>query len=328
MRNCSRRRGQSKYERGEGLGNHHCAVGETRCPFEPDPAHFLQRNLHLDSYSVLVCVETRKTYGRPTASAISSRASGFSTEERSPGSLPSTRARTARRTTFALRVFGSADDEDDPLRPEGLPELVGHGGRDLERAVRGRVVARLEHAEDPRHLALHLVRDADGRGLRDCAMCDRRRLELRRADPLAGDVERVVGTAVQEPVAVLVDRRPVAVRPDAGEAAPVRVEIAIVVAPDRRASSPATDVCRRARRPRRGRDCRSRRRRPCPVRAQGSRAPPALPARSRRSRGSTRRPPCRRTSSRSERVPPPTARTATVRIAVPRLARRADRLQR
>jgi hypothetical protein len=28
LRNCSRRRGQSKYERGEGLGNHHCAVGE------------------------------------------------------------------------------------------------------------------------------------------------------------------------------------------------------------------------------------------------------------------------------------------------------------
>ena len=37
---------------------------------------------------------------------------------------------------------------------------------------------------------------------------------------------------MQEPVAVLVDRRPVAVRPDAGEAAPVRLEVALVVAPD------------------------------------------------------------------------------------------------
>ena len=39
---------------------------------------------------------------------ISSSDSGFSSEERSPGSLPSAPARTARRTIFAERVFGSA----------------------------------------------------------------------------------------------------------------------------------------------------------------------------------------------------------------------------
>ena len=40
--------------------------------------------------------------------AISASDSGFSSDERSPGSSPSAVARTARRTIFAERVFGSA----------------------------------------------------------------------------------------------------------------------------------------------------------------------------------------------------------------------------
>ena len=63
-------------------------------------------------------------------------------------------------------------------------------------------------------------------------MVERRRFELGRADPLPCDVEGVVGTSVQAPVAVLVDRRPVPVRPHAGKTAPVGLEIAGVVAPD------------------------------------------------------------------------------------------------
>src|SRR5947209_5931857 len=58
------------------------------------------------------------------------------------------------------------------------------------------------------------------------------RLELGRADPLAGDVERVVRAAVQEPVAVLVDGSPVAVRPDSGKAPPIGVQVARWIAPD------------------------------------------------------------------------------------------------
>src|SRR5205809_8024492 len=46
---------------------------------------------------------------RPAAAAISSSVSGFSSDERSPGSLPRAFARTARSTIFALRVFGSAE---------------------------------------------------------------------------------------------------------------------------------------------------------------------------------------------------------------------------
>src|SRR5262249_38085932 len=43
-----------------------------------------------------------------TAASIASSASGFSSDERSPGSDPSAFARTARRTIFAERVLGSA----------------------------------------------------------------------------------------------------------------------------------------------------------------------------------------------------------------------------
>src|SRR5439155_13739436 len=50
--------------------------------------------------------ETRR-YARKAAS-ISASASGFSSDDRSPGSAPSAFARTARLTILALRVFGSA----------------------------------------------------------------------------------------------------------------------------------------------------------------------------------------------------------------------------
>src|SRR5581483_4252900 len=119
------------------------------------------------------------------AREISVNDSGFSSDDRSPGSLPSTRARTARRTIFA--------------------ERLGHRVRDAGVLL---FLARLGNAEDPRNLALHGVRDADRGRLGDDAAHDRRRLELGRADPLAGDVQRVVAAAVQVPVAVLVDRGP------------------------------------------------------------------------------------------------------------------------
>src|SRR5580765_6833399 len=122
--------------------------------------------------------------------------------------------------------------EDDSLGPERLSELVGYRGRDLERAGRGRFGARLQYAEDPRDLALHVVWDADRGRLSDGAVTHGGRLELGGADALAGDVERVVGASVQVPVTVLVDRCPVAVRPDSREAPPVRVEVTLVVTPD------------------------------------------------------------------------------------------------
>src|SRR5206468_5946981 len=120
-------------------------------------------------------------------------------------------------------------DPDDPLRLERLAE--GAGDRVCDRFV-PLLLARLHDAEDPRDLAFHGVRYADRRRLVDDAAPDRGRLELGRPDALACDVQRVVRAAVQEPVAVGVDGGPVAVRPDAGEAAPVRLQVALVVTPD------------------------------------------------------------------------------------------------
>src|ERR1700712_2243953 len=143
-------------------------------------------------------------------------AAGFSSVERSPGSSPTTAARTARRTIFALRVFGSA-----------VVKRISAGAKALPRP-RPQLLARRapgrQDAEAPHDLALDVVGHADGAGLGHGRVADERRLVLGRPDALAGDVQRVVGAAVQEPVAVLVDRRPVAVRPDPGEAAPVGLE--------------------------------------------------------------------------------------------------------
>ena len=59
-----------------------------------------------------------------------------------------------------------------------------------------------------------------------------RALDLGGAEPLAGHAQRVVAPAVQEPEPVVVAARPVAVDPDAREPPPVRVEVALGVAPD------------------------------------------------------------------------------------------------
>ena len=53
--------------------------------------------------------------------SISSSDSGFSSDERSPGSSPNAFARTARRTIFALRVFGSAPTQTTRSGLNALP---------------------------------------------------------------------------------------------------------------------------------------------------------------------------------------------------------------
>ena len=63
-------------------------------------------------------------------------------------------------------------------------------------------------------------------------MRHRCRLHLRRTDALARHLDRVVGAAGDVPEAVVVDPRPVAVDPDPRQAAPVRVEIPIRIAPE------------------------------------------------------------------------------------------------
>ena len=66
-------------------------------------------------------------------------------------------------------------------------------------------LAAAERRDDDDRLALDRVRDADRGRLDDRRMGRRRGLDLRRADALAGDLERVVGAAADVPVAVGVD---------------------------------------------------------------------------------------------------------------------------
>ena len=214
---------------------------------------------------------SRKLY-QPTTSAIASSASGFSTDDMSPGILrrapsparPAGRSSPSASSAAPARRARARGRTPCPARRRPAP-----APRPPSPTASGR-----EHAEDPGDLALDLVRHADRRRLGDRRMCDGGRLDLRRPDPLARDVQRVVGAAVQEPVAVRVDRRPVAVRPDTGEAPPVRVEDTAPGRARSRASSPGTACGRRARRPR---PCRRataprRRARPSPSPAPARRA--------------------------------------------------------
>ena len=78
-------------------------------------------------------------------------------------------------------------------------------------------MARLQHAEADERLTLELVRHADRRGLEDRGMLDQHRLDLRRPEPLARDLDGVVRASQDVPQTVFIDGRPVAVNPRVGE---------------------------------------------------------------------------------------------------------------
>ena len=107
-----------------------------------------------------------------------------------------------------------------------------------------------EHGEAPDDLPLDFVGHADRGRLGDGGVADQDRLDLGRPEPLAGDLDRVVAAAVEEPVAVVVDRGPVAVDPDVRPARPVGAQVARRGRSRCPASSPARAWCRPARRPR------------------------------------------------------------------------------
>ena len=129
-----------------------------------------------------------------------------------------------------------------------------------------------DHAEAPDRLALRLVGHAHDRRLRHRGVRHEHGLDLGRAEPLAGHVDRVVGASQQVPVAVVVDQRPVAVAPDVRVHRPVRLHVALGCRPRCRASSRATAACRPAPRPRRAPGSRPGRTRPRPCRARRRRA--------------------------------------------------------
>ena len=148
----------------------------------------------------------------------------------SPGSSPIATALTARRRIFAERVFGSASTRTTREGLNGRPSSWATSSRELARE-RPRPPPGAT-TEAPDGLALGVVGHADHRRLRHRRMRDQHRLHLGRPEPLAGDVDRLVGAPEQEPLAVLVDLRPVAVAPDAREHGPVGLDVAVGVAPD------------------------------------------------------------------------------------------------
>ena len=146
----------------------------------------------------------------------------------SPGSRPSHAARATRRMTLPLRVRGRSGTATTAFGRTGLPRSWTTSPATSRATDSSQRDAGTRHAEDDDRLALELVGDADRRSRQHRRVGDGARLDLGRADPLAGDLERVVRPAVDVPVAVAVGRGPVAVDPQPGDPAPVRLEVALV----------------------------------------------------------------------------------------------------
>ncbi len=122
----------------------------------------------------------------------------------------------------ARRPQRLAKQPGDVVRQFGLP----HAPALLPAAL---VVQR---DEAHHRLALDRVGNADGHRLGHQRMRHQRRLELGRAEPLAGHLDGVVTATVYEPVAVTVDAGPVAMHPDPGQRRPVGVLVALGVVPE------------------------------------------------------------------------------------------------
>ena len=191
----------------------------------------------------------------------------------------STTARIARRSTLALRVFGSAVGEAHRRGLERRTEVLGDArARAPSRNASSASTPGRDDDEHPERLALQLVGNTDRGRLHHRGMRDEHGLDLGRTEPLARELDRVVGAAVQEPLAVVGDAREVAVPPHVGPARPVGLEVALADPATGRGSSPATASCTRARRPRRAPAGRRRRTRRPPCRARARRASTATAA--------------------------------------------------
>ena len=125
-------------------------------------------------------------------------------------------------------------------RPRHRAELLvddrHHRALELQpRVLRRRDRRVLEHRERDRDLALERVGHADHRALGDRRVAGDRLLDLARAEPVAGDVDHVVGPPEDEVVAVVVADAPVEGRVDepVRDRVEVGVDEALVVAPHR-----------------------------------------------------------------------------------------------
>src|SRR6185295_17932256 len=113
-----------------------------------------------------------------------------------------------------------------------LAHLRSDTVRQLAAQRLGRRVPRPQHHEAHDRFALHVVRHADDAGLGDRGVAHQHGLDFRGAQPLAGDLQRVVRAALDEPEAVVVHEGPVTVDPDVGPAGPVRLLVALRILPE------------------------------------------------------------------------------------------------
>jgi hypothetical protein len=176
--------------------------------------------------------------GRGGGAFTCCRAAGSSMVVRSPGSRRSATACRARRSSLPLRVLGSTFTKVHARWPGHGAQLVSTcfmtSPSSFRRAASSSRAPRHPwHGKGHGHLALELVGHAHHRHLGNVGVRCNALLDLARAQAVAGHVDHVVGAAQDEVVAVGVADAPVkgAVEQAAGDALPVGVDEALVVAP-------------------------------------------------------------------------------------------------
>src|SRR4029453_13305867 len=122
--------------------------------------------------------------------------------------------------------------EFDCLGLERFAKSIDHERRQPGGQVAVRRMPGPEHAEADERLSFHLVGYADRGSLEHSGMVDQYRFDLRRTKTFAGNLDRVRGAPEDVPKPVVIDRGPVTVYPDAGEARPVRLEVTLLIVPE------------------------------------------------------------------------------------------------
>src|SRR6185369_13349642 len=121
--------------------------------------------------------------------------------------------------------------ETDLIRPGELADFLFDVLEQLRLRARVGRLALFERDEADERLALEIVGFADRGRFRDRRMADEGAFDLGRADAVTRDVEHVVNASDDPVVAVLVLTRAVTGEVNALHLVPVRVEVALIVAP-------------------------------------------------------------------------------------------------
>ena len=171
---------------------------------------------------------------KPSYSALrtASMAARFSMVDRSPGSWPVATRWMTRRRILPLRVLGSSATKRTASGANDLPRRLGDALAQLRAQPLFMPAAGTGDDEGEDDLALKAVGHAHRGRLGHGVVAVEDRLDLGRPQALAGHLDRVVAAAVEEPVAVFVDRGPVAVDPDVRPSRPVGRQVAVGIAPD------------------------------------------------------------------------------------------------